>query len=367
MEWGPGTQIGPYEVVCLLGYGGMGRVYRVRHVISDRTEAMKVLAPAHSGNSELSNRFLREIRLLATLTHPNIAGLRTAFHHDNQLVMVMEFVDGVDLGRKLAAGLTVSQSLDYTRQMLRALSYAHSLGIVHRDIKPSNVMITSQNSVKLLDFGLALTTPDPRLTAAGGFVGSMHYIAPEQISGEQPDERSDLYSLGVTLYEMITGKLPINGINLPQLLAAHLQQVPESPSKINPAVSEGLSRAVMKALAKNRLERWQKASDFLLALEQLPETTYGLDEPTVVANPTRSATPIDIRASRYTPEVLDDISVRLANHVGPIAKILVKRASGTSHNIRELCETVANEIESPQARQIFLNSVRKHLRVSNAS
>src|SRR6185437_3347306 len=142
----------------------------------------------------------------ATLQHPNIATLHTAFRHEEQLVMVMECVEGEDLGRRLPAGLTLEESL----------RYAHGRGIVHRDIKPSNIMITPQGEVKLLDFGLALGGlalggADQRLTTTGALVGSMHYIAPEHISGEPHDARSDIYAVGVTLYEMITGRLPIEG------------------------------------------------------------------------------------------------------------------------------------------------------------
>ena len=209
MAWLPGTRIGSYEIVDALGDGGMCQVFRVRHLISDRVEAMKVLLSASSSNQDMLDRFTLEIRVLAGLNHPNIAALHTAFRHDNQLVMIMEYVDGQDLRRCLQTGITLGQAVAYTRQVLMALDYAHSQSVIHRDIKPSNIMLTLDGRVKMLDFGIALATPDPRLTMTGAVVCSMHYIPPEQIYGEPPDERSDLYAIGVTLYEMITGRLPI--------------------------------------------------------------------------------------------------------------------------------------------------------------
>ena len=172
-------RVGDYEIVGTLGYGGMGEVYRVRHTISDRIEAIKLLHAAPGSGlqvQEMMDRFVREIRLLATLQHPNIATLHTAFRHEEQLVMVMECVEGEDLGRRLPAGLTLEESLRYTRQVLEALRYAHGRGIVHRDIKPSNIMITPRGEVKLLDFGLALGGMalgglDQRLTTTGALVG----------------------------------------------------------------------------------------------------------------------------------------------------------------------------------------------------
>ena len=211
MAWLAGTQIGQYEIVGALGDGGMGEVFRVRHLISDRIEAMKVLLSASSSSQDMLDRFTREIRVLAALNHPNIAALHTAFRHENQLVMIMEYVDGQDLRRHLASGITVDQAVEYTRQVLMALDYAHSRSVIHRDIKPSNIMLTLDGRVKLLDFGIALATPDPRLTMTGAVVGSMHYIPPEQIYGEQPDERSDLYAMGVTMYEMLTGSCRSRG------------------------------------------------------------------------------------------------------------------------------------------------------------
>src|SRR5580704_4431012 len=209
MAWLPGTRIGSYEIVDALGEGGMGQVFRARHLISDRIEAMKVLLSASSSSQDMLDRFTREIRVLAGLNHPNIAALHTAFRHENQLVMIMEYVDGQDLRRCLQTGISLDQAVAYTQQVLAALDYAHSQKVIHRDIKPSNIMLTWDGRVKLLDFGIALATPDPRLTMTGSVVGSMHYIPPEQIYGEAPDERSDLYGMGVTLYEMITGRLPI--------------------------------------------------------------------------------------------------------------------------------------------------------------
>ncbi len=373
VSWSPGTQIGSYEIVDLLGHGGMGRVFRVRHLITNRIEALKILVSASESSAELLERFSREVRVLANLNHPNIAQLHTAFFHEGQLVMVMEFVDGTDLGRRLSLGITVEQALDFTHQILDALEYAHAQGVTHRDIKPSNIMVTSACRAKLLDFGLALSAPDTRLTSAGGVVGSMHYISPEQISGEPADARSDLYAVGITLYEMITGRLPIDGGSYAQIIANHLQHRPAPPCQLNPQISEALSAVVMKALEKNKRDRWQTASDFRLALDSARPTDASrllVTQAAPVQNPpappaTNTATPSTTnQAALHKPEVLHDIAMRLASHVGPIATILVKRASSNAHDLRELCDLVANEIESPDARKSFLNSVQGHLRAS---
>ena len=376
MAWTPGTRVGDYEIVGTLGYGGMGEVYRVRHTISDRIEAMKLLRAASGSGlqaQEMMDRFVREIRLLATLHHPNIATLHTAFHHEQQLVMVMECVEGEDLGRRLPAGLTLEESLRYTRQVLEALRYAHGRGIVHRDIKPSNIMITPQGEVKLLDFGLALGGlalggPDQRLTTTGALVGSMHYIAPEHISGEPHDARSDIYAVGVTLYEMITGRLPIEGTTHIQVIAGHLQHAPVAPDRINSKIPSALSTTVMRALEKNPRERWQTADAFLAALDEdgLRSTPVGDVSQVKVAQALdreiRPGSPQPSAAHR--PESLSEITRQLAEHVGPIAGVLVRRASGSTANLREMCDALAQEIASPAARQKFLSAVHSHLRIS---
>lgn len=375
MPWLPGTRIDSYEIIGPLGDGGMGEVFRVRHVISDRIEAMKVLLSAASSNQEMLDRFTREIRVLAALNHPNIAALHTAFRHENQLVMIMEYVDGQDLRHMLPQGISLDQAVAHTRQVLAALDYAHSQHVIHRDIKPSNIMLTSTGQVKLLDFGIALATPDPRLTVAGTVVGSMHYIPPEQIYGEPPDERADLYAMGVTLYEMITGKLPIEGANYPQVIANHLQHPPVPPRQVNPCVPEPLSLVTMKALDKDKRNRWQSAREFLAALDiACPEPAvhqhgaFVTETPNattpVTSHTSQKAHRIGGAGSKYQPEQLSEISHKLASYVGPIASVLVKRASSSSNNLRELCDQVAAEIESDEARQKFLASVRGQLRSS---
>ena len=200
-------RIGDYEILSELGAGGMGRVYKVRNTISDRIEAMKILLPDLVGHEELAARFLREIKLLASLNHPNIAQLRTAFTNDNQLVMIMEYVQGVSMAIHLSGGaIPVADAIDYIDQVLNALGYAHQQNVIHRDIKPANMMLTPQGVVKVMDFGIARSDSDRTLTMAGTSLGTVNYMSPEQVKGEPTDPRSDIYSVGVCLYEMVTGK-----------------------------------------------------------------------------------------------------------------------------------------------------------------
>src|SRR5580692_11574250 len=208
-EFSTGQHIGDYEILSILGLGGMGKVYKVRNVISDRIEAMKILLPDLTSNQGLADRFLREIRLLATLNHPNIAALRTALTHENQLVMIMEFVEGETLANRLArAPISTAEAIDFSDQCLSALSYAHKQNIIHRDIKPANMMLTPQGIVKLMDFGIARSGDESTLTMTGTTLGSLGYMSPEQVKGEPTDARSDLYSVGISLYEMATGRRP---------------------------------------------------------------------------------------------------------------------------------------------------------------
>jgi serine/threonine-protein kinase len=241
-------------------------------VISDREEAMKILLPDFAADPDLAARFMGEIRTLAGLDHPGIAQLRTAFQHNNQFVMVMEYVEGTTL-EKLAAQsrIPLDQALDYAMQVLAALSYAHGRGVIHRDIKPANIMITSHGLVKLMDFGIAKSTNDMNLTRPGTTMGSVYYMSPEQVRGGTVDARSDLYSFGVTLYEMLTGRKPFQADTSYTVLNAQLNQAPTPPLEVNPAISPELNNVILRAMAKLPEQRFQTADEFRNALKALHE------------------------------------------------------------------------------------------------
>lgn len=266
-----GSTVGDYQIVGILGAGGMGKVYKVRNAISDRIEAMKVLLPDLAAQAELADRFLREIKTQASLEHPNIASLHTALRVDNQLLMLMEFVEGMTLEQKMKEGpLSIEQAVDYISQVLSALDYAHRHGVIHRDIKPANMMLTSAGLVKLMDFGIAKASTDQRLTMTGTTMGSLYYMSPEQIQGAAHiDARADLYSAGVSLYELVTGKRPFDGDSQFAIMSAHLEKTPVPPVEIDPQLPQGLNDAILMSVAKDPAMRFQTAAAFRAALSSV--------------------------------------------------------------------------------------------------
>ncbi|HXP23699.1 MAG TPA: protein kinase, partial [Candidatus Sulfotelmatobacter sp.] len=285
-EFAVGQHIGDYEILSILGVGGMGKVYKARNVISDRVEAMKILLPDLSSSQGLADRFLREIRLLATLNHPNIAALRTALTHENQLVMIMEFVEGETLANRLArAPLSTAEVVNYADQVLSALSYAHKQNIIHRDIKPANMMLTPQGVVKLMDFGIARSSTEGSLTTTGTTLGSLNYMPPEQVRGEAADARSDIYSFGVSLYEMLTGRLPFKGDSQYSLMTAHLNQEPQAPITLRSDLPAELNEIILMAIAKDPANRFQSADAFRAALKSVPVSALPTAGTTVTQTP----------------------------------------------------------------------------------
>ena len=268
MNYEIGSRVGDYEILQILGAGGMGRVYKVRNVLSDRIEAMKVLLPDLEGNPGLADRFMREIKVQASLDHPNIAALHTALRIENQLVMLMEYVEGVTLDKMMESGpVSIDKAVDYISQVLSALAYAHARGVVHRDLKPANMMIMPNGVVKLMDFGIAKMTVDRKLTQTGSTVGSLYYMSPEQIKGAADlDPRSDLYSIGVSLYEVVTGVRPFQGDSEYSIMAAHLQKDPPPPIQISPSLPAGLNEIILQVLEKEPAKRFQTADAFRNAL-----------------------------------------------------------------------------------------------------
>jgi len=375
MPYTPGQNIGDYEVLSHLGAGGIGEVYKVRHIISQRTEAMKFLRSDRKGG-ELPERFLREIRVLASLSHPNIARLHNAFRLDDQIAMVMEFIEGEELHWKLRSpwARRAPEGLEYIRQVLAALDYAHTRGIIHRDIKPSNIMITREGQAKLLDFGLAFTTTDHAVTRPGFVVGSLHYMSPEQVRGERVDLRSDIYSTGVTLYEILAGRRPFDGASEYDVMTGHLIQEARWPSELNPAIPHVVSASIMRAMAKKPAERFQTAAEFLNALSNLSMDdamtlqTLAIepeDLPPLSLTPMKPASsgapparPSDSAKApaggELDPAMLDSVSRELAVFIGPIAKVVVKRAASHCSSVEDLYSKVALEIDSEKDRLAFL-------------
>src|ERR1700733_7899740 len=351
-----GDQIGDYEITGTLGAGGMGQVYQVRHTISNRTEAMKILAPGRAVSDELVARFLREIQLLASLHHPNITEFHTAFRHNGELIMIMEFVEGHTLSAKLSSvPMTLATGLNYIQQVLSGLAYAHERSIVHRDVKPSNIMISRDGHVKLLDFGLALPILDPQFTRSGMILGSLPFMSPEQVLGKQLDARSDVYAVGVTLYQLLTGRLPFQAANEYEIASAHLKSSPPDPIAINPNIPVRLSKIVLKALSKPPDDRFQTAKEFLDSISLLHTgETATLAASTLPRNAEAALASNRAIKRGVDPNGLDSVSRELAFHVGPIAKVIVSRAAKRAISLDELYKLLATEISTEKSRQDFL-------------
>ena len=294
MPFEVGQHIGDYEILDVLGTGGMGQVYRVRNVISNRVEAMKALLPNMTADPDFAARFSAEIRTLATFDHPNIAQLRTAFQSGNQQLMVMEFIEGSTLDRLTQHGaLPQTEVIKIAKQILSALSYAHSRGVVHRDIKPANIMVTPAGVVKLMDFGIAKSASEHKLTQTGSTLGSLYYMSPEQVRGTPVDARTDIYSTGVLLYELLSGRRPFRATTTYALLEQQLNETPEPLFQANSLISEALNDVVFTAISKDPAARFQTADAFANALSsaanpvasKTPTASFPSNQPIPIAKP----------------------------------------------------------------------------------
>jgi serine/threonine protein kinase len=286
MPLAPGTHLGPYEIIAPLGAGGMGEVYRARDARLDRTVAIKILPPQFSSDPVRKQRFEREAKTISSLNHPHICVLHDIGHQDGTDYLVMECVEGGTLAKRLEKGpLTLDQVLKYGAQIADALDKAHRSSIVHRDLKPGNIMLTSTGA-KLLDFGLAKPAVAPAsvatLTAAatqttpmtqeGTIVGTFQYMSPEQVEGKELDGRSDIFSLGAVLYEMLTGQCAFPGKSQLSVASAILEKEPASISTLKPMTPPALHHAIRRSLAKDPEERWQTARDLGQELRWIAES-----------------------------------------------------------------------------------------------
>jgi serine/threonine-protein kinase len=271
MSFHVGDAIDAYKITGVVGAGGMGQVFEIEHTITQRVEAMKTVLYGESNTDAQAQRFLREIQAQARLNHPNIASVYTAFWVEDELVMVMELVKGETLQRVLERGsVPLVTGLDYVCQALAALAYAHAHGVVHRDVTPANLIITPDGVVKLADFGLARAPEDQRITRTGAVMGSPYYTSPEQIRGTATlDARTDIYSIGVVLYELATGQKPFHEDDAFSTMRAHVERMPVPPVEIDPALPPALNEIILTALSKEPESRFSSADLFRESLERV--------------------------------------------------------------------------------------------------
>jgi serine/threonine-protein kinase len=360
----PGTRFGDYEILEELGAGGMGRVYRARDLTLERVVALKTLAHQFSSDAGYVQRFLKEARAAARLNHPNIVQIYDFGCVDSTYYLAMEFVDGHSLGTYLRRGhFSEAESIQIIRHACRALSVAHADGIVHRDIKPDNMMLTSRGDVKLVDLGIAKRVDeDQSVTQTGQAIGTPHYISPEQIRGQKDvDSRADIYSLGATLYHLVTGHTPYSGASGPIVMSMHLVEPLPDPRRFEAGLSEGVCRVIRKMMAKNRDARYGDVYELDLDLYRLqcgemPQP----DEPRGTATGPRggmTASPgyVPAAGASFDASVLNRIEESLASAVGPMAGVLVRKTARTAPTLEALCGALAEQIAETGARDRFLS------------
>ncbi|MEE1319542.1 MAG: Stk1 family PASTA domain-containing Ser/Thr kinase [Ruminococcus sp.] len=261
---------GRYEIHELIGVGGMANVYRCTDTIDDREVAIKILKDEYLNNDEFIRRFKNESKAIAMLSHTNIVKVYDVSFGDMIQYIVMEYIDGITLKEYIDRQGIIEwkDALHLTTQILKALQHAHECGIVHRDIKPQNIMLLQDGTIKVTDFGIARFSDKATRTMTEQAIGSVHYIAPEQARGDVTDGKTDIYSVGVMLYEMLTGKLPFDGDSAVTVALMQLQSTPKRPREVNPGIPTGLEQITMKAMQKQPTDRYTSAAEMLSDIER---------------------------------------------------------------------------------------------------
>jgi len=271
---------GRYEITELIGVGGMADVYKGTDVIDNKPVAIKILKKEFAENEEFLRRFRNESKAIAVLSHPNIVRIYDVGFSDKIQYIIMEYIDGITLKEYIEEEKVLSwkDTVHFVIQILRALQHAHDKGVVHRDIKPQNIMMFTDGTIKVMDFGIAKFAREEGKTATDQAIGSVHYISPEQAKGDVTDERSDIYSVGVMLYEMLTGKKPFDTDNPVSIAVMHMHDIPERPKAVNPNIPDGLEEIILKAMEKSPDERYQTTSEMISDIEDFknnPEINFG--------------------------------------------------------------------------------------------
>ncbi|MDT7806962.1 MAG: eukaryotic-like serine/threonine-protein kinase [Acidobacteriota bacterium] len=299
-----GQVFGNYKIEQKLGEGGMGEVFRGVDMMLEREVAIKFLRPELASQSQVVERFRSEAVTLAKLNHPNIATLFNFMRQGDSFIMVLEFVRGVTLDHVIQqrGAIPVEQAVPIFCQVLDGIQEAHNYGIIHRDIKPANMMLTEKGTLKVLDFGIARILGTARMTRQGNIIGTIEYMSPEQVRGFETDARSDIYSLGMLLYEMLTGRCPFDIQNEFELMRAQIEQYPMPPRQLNPAIPEAVEQAIWKSIAKDPAQRFQNAAEFRGFLLNAGYAATGRLEPLAVGDPAAYGTrPVTQPPSSYPP------------------------------------------------------------------
>ncbi len=263
------TLDGKYKIIAIVGIGGMAVVYKARDILLDRFVAVKVLLPEFYNNKTFRERFIREAKTSAKLSHPNIIPIHSVGRSDDIIYFVMNYIEGKTLKDYLNERqvLSLDEALPIIKSVVEALNYAHSYNVIHRDIKPGNIIITKENRIMVMDFGIAKIQDSNKLTKTGVTIGTPEYMSPEQIRGDEIDYRGDYYSLGVVIYEMLTGKLPFQAKDEYSLGIKHLTEIPVPPLQINPKIPEYINRAILKLLEKKKENRFRSAAEIFSAFK----------------------------------------------------------------------------------------------------
>lgn len=261
---------GRYEIKEIIGVGGMAIVYKAYDNIDDRIVAVKILKEEFLANEEFRRRFKNESKAIAVLSHPNIVKVFDVSFGDRLQYIVMEYIEGITLKEYIEQQKVINwkEAVHFTTQILRALQHAHDKGIVHRDVKPQNILLLQNGNIKVTDFGIARFSRSETRTMTESAIGSVHYISPEQARGEITDDKADIYSVGVVMYEMLTGELPFQSDSAVSVAIMQLQAEAKQPREINPEIPLGLEQITMRAMQKNPKERYQSAAEMLLDLDE---------------------------------------------------------------------------------------------------